>query len=157
MFKLASIACLLFSLANGLLAASAPAQPAYPSSDDSSDGPAMPSPSYCALLKSPKRYAGKLVRLHASWRFGFETSLLYDKGCSQPFHTWLGFADEKALCPKTKEMQSLLSRSDKEAEITAVGRLYGPGRYGHLGDYQFQFVVVCLEKVKVTASEMQER
>jgi hypothetical protein len=157
MFKLAAITCLLFSLANGLLPASAPAQPAYPSYSDSTDGQALPSPSYCVLLESPKRYAGKLVRLRASWRFGFETSLLYDKGCSQQSHTWLEFADEKALCPQTKEKQSLLSRSDKEAEITVVGRLYGPGRYGHLGDYQFKFVVVCLEKIKVTASEMQER
>jgi hypothetical protein len=108
---------------------------------------------YCALLKDATRYKGKLVRLKATWQFGFETTCLYDPTCSEQPKAWLEFADEKLLCPDTQKNRTLPGASDKEAEVTVVGRLYGPGRYGHLGAYEFKFVVVCLEKLNVTASD----
>lgn len=154
MFKLAAITCLLF-LSAGFLAARVPARPAEALPGQSADERALPSLSYCELIKSPELYAGKLIRLRASWRFGFETSALYDKDCPPHSQSWFEFADEKALCPQTKAKQGLIGRNDKEAEITVVGRLYGPGRYGHLSAYEFKFECVCLKEVKVTASETQ--
>lgn len=122
-------------------------------SSDSVDDQAIPSVSYCGILKDPKAYTGKLVRIKAVWQFGFEITSLYDRKCREKPQAWLEFADEKHLCPETNRNLSIPGRSDKEAEVTVTGRLYGPGRYGHLGGYQFKFVVVCLEKVKVISSD----
>lgn len=114
---------------------------------------AITSVSYCEILKAPQSYRGRLVRVSAVWKFGFETSSLYDQKCAELSKTWLEFADEKELCPETEKNRKVPIRGDKEANVTVTGKLYGPGRYGHLGDYQFRFVVNCLEKIKVTASD----
>lgn len=153
MLKLISIAFLLFSFADCSLLIGRSAQPNKAVRDNPSDAEAASPLSYCGLLKTPNRYAGKLVRVNASWQFGFETTSLYDPKCPRQPKAWLEFADDKDVCPETKENRSAPGKSDKEADVTVVGRLYGPGRYGHLGDYQFKFVVVCMEKIKVTSSE----
>ena len=152
MSRLTSITLLLI-FTNCSLVASQPARPDNTSRGNVSDTQTIPSLSYCALVKSPKLYAGKLVRIKAIWQFGFETTFLQSRDCSEQPQAWLEFADEKALCPETKENRNAPGQSDKEADVTAVGRLYGPGRYGHLGDFQFKFVVVCLENIKVASSE----
>jgi hypothetical protein len=153
MLKLISITLLLFSLTNCPLTAGQSAQSKNASRDNPADAQAVSSLSYCALLKAPDHHAGKLVRINASWQFGFETSFLYDPKCPRQPKAWLEFADEKEICPETKENRDAPGKSDKEADVTVVGRLYGPARYGHLGDYEFKFVVVCMEKIKVTSSD----
>lgn len=122
--------------------------------NSSADARAIPTLGYCVLLEHASVHVGKLVRLNATWQFGFETTLLNDRTCPQQPVAWLEFADEKALCPQTRKNRSAPGQSDKEADVTVVGRLHGPGRYGHLGDYQFKFVVACLEKIKVTSSDL---
>lgn len=123
-------------------------------SNNSSKTQTIPSISYCALLKNPKLYSGKTVRIKAVWQFGFETTSLQDRQCIDQPKAWLEFADEKQLCPETKKNRTLPKQSDKEADVTVTGRLYGSGRYGHLGDYQFKFVVECMENIKVTSSDL---
>jgi hypothetical protein len=152
--KLISITFLLFSLINCSLQVCQSGQTDNTPRDKSSGARAIPSLSYCALVKAPSLYADKLVRINASWQFGFETTSLYDRDCPDQPKTWLEFADENKLCPETQKNRTAPGKSDKEADVTLVGRLYGPGKYGHLGDYQFKFVVVCMEKIKVTSSDM---
>jgi hypothetical protein len=144
-----SVVSILVSLV--LLTGSSVAGGPYPSSSPS-ERQNVPIISYCDLLKDQKLYDGKLVRLKASWRFGFETTCLYDPQCSELPKAWLEFGDEKDLCRETAAKRTVPVQSDKEAEVTVTGTLQGPGRYGHLGDYQFKFVVQCLEKIKVTSS-----
>lgn len=154
MLKIVPIALLLISLSHSTMPVSESAQPVNRQRDSSSDTRAIPSLRYCVLLKHPGVHKGKLIRLNATWQFGFETTLLCDRECPEQPGAWLEFADEKELCPETSKNRSAPGQSDKEADVTVVGRLYGPGRYGHLGDYQFKFVVVCLEKIKVTTSAL---
>lgn len=154
MFKIVPIALLLFSLSPSTIPVSGSAQRVDRPPDSSADARAIPSLRYCVLLEHPSGHIGKLVRLNAAWQFGFETTFLHDRECPGQPGAWLEFADEKELCPETKKNRSAPGQSDKEADVTVVGRLYGPGRYGHLGDYQFKFVVTCLEKIKVTSSDL---
>jgi hypothetical protein len=157
MFKLVSIIFLLFSFSNCLHSVRQPAQPGNTNRNDSSDTEIIPSLSYCALLKSPSRYDGKLIRVKASWQFGFETTFLYDRLCPEQPKAWLEFVDDKDTCPETKKNRGAPGKNDKEADVTVTGRLYGPGRYGHLGSYEFKFVVVCMEEIKVTVSDNTEK
>ena len=152
MSRLISITCLLM-LTSCSLMASQHVRSNNSSGGNGSDTEAIPSLSYCALVKSPKLYSGKLVRIKATWQFGFETTSISDRECSGQPQAWLEFADEKELCPRTKENRNAPGQTDREADITVVGRLYGPGRYGHLGDFQFKFVAVCLEDIKVAPSD----
>jgi hypothetical protein len=154
MFKIIPIALLLFSLTQSTIPASESAQRVNRPRNSSADARAIPSLRYCVLLEHQKVHIGKLVRLDATWQFGFETTFLRDRECPQQPGAWLEFADEKELCPETKKNRSAPGQSDKEADVTVLGRLYGPGRYGHLGDYQFKFVAACLEKIKVTSSDL---
>ena len=148
MFKLVAIIFLLCVVSINHLV-----QPATLALDLPAATRKVPTLAYCALLKDATRYKSKPVRLKATWQFGFETTCLFDPACAEQPKAWLEFADEKLLCPETQKLRVLPGPSDKEAEVTVVGRLYGPGRYGHLGAYEFKFVVVCLEKLNVTASD----
>jgi hypothetical protein len=153
MLKIAPIALLLFSISHATTPINRSTRPVS-SRNSSTEARTIPTLGYCALLEHATTHVGKLVRLKATWQFGFEATLLNDRKCPQQPGAWLEFADEKELCPQTRKNQSTPGHSDKEADITVVGRLYGPGRYGHLGDYQFKFVAVCLEKIKVTSSDL---
>lgn len=154
MLKIVPTALLLFLLPNSTISVSGTAKRVNRPLYNSTEARAIPALGYCVLLKQPKRFVGKLVRLNASWQFGFETTFLHDRSCPQHPGAWLEFADEKELCPETKKNRSVPTQSDNEAAVTVIGRLYGPGRYGHLGDYQFKFVVTCIEKIKVTSSNL---
>jgi hypothetical protein len=152
MLKLIFIILLLFLPGNYLHIVSQPAQSKNIQPDDSSDKKSIPSLSYCDLLKSHSRYARKLVRLKAAWRFGFEHSFLYDKQCDQHPRAWIEFVDDKDACPASKKNRTIPVQTDLEADVTVTGKLYGPGHYGHLGFYDYKFVITCLEEIKVTAS-----
>src|SRR4051812_45169733 len=130
MLKLISVMLLLFSFANCLHSVRQPAQPDDTNRNDSSDTKSIPSLSYCDLLKSHGRYDGKLVRVKASWHFGFESSFIEGKECSGQPKAWLEFVDDKDACPKSKENRDAPGKQDKEADVTVVGRLYGPANYG---------------------------
>lgn len=157
MLKFISITFFLFTFVNCLHTVNQPGQPNNINRNDSSDTKSIPTLSYCDLLKSHSRYSGKLVRLKASWRFGFERSFLSGKECSEQSMAWLEFVDDKDACPQSKENRTLPGANDKEADVTVVGRLYGPGKYGHLGAYEYKFVVTCMEKIKVTVADNTEK
>jgi hypothetical protein len=157
MVKLLSLTLLLFSLVNCLHWVSQSAQLDNINRHDSSTTKAIPSLSYCDLLQSHSRYTGKLVRIKASWQFGFERTFLYARECSQQPKAWLEFVDDKDACPRSKKNRDAPGKHDKEADVTVAGKLYGPSRYGHLGAYEYKFVVVCMEEIKVTASDLTEK
>ena len=154
MLKLISIIFLLFSITDCLGQVSRPVNSDDKKRNNSSDTQAISSLSYCELIKSPGRYEGKLIRIKASWQFGFENTFLHDKACPERPQAWLEFVDDKQACPKSKENRDAPGKHDKGADVTVVGRLYGPGRYGHLGAYEFKFVVTCMEEIKITDSDL---
>jgi hypothetical protein len=114
----------------------------------------LPMVKYCELIERHTRYSGKTVRVSASWKFGFETTFLFDGKCPKEPGAWLEFADDKDTCPETKKNRDAPGPHDREAEVIVTGRLVGPGRYGHLGAYEYKFVVTCLEKIKITGSDL---
>ena len=109
---------------------------------------------YCKLLEGARRYSGKQVRVTAHWRFGFETTILFEPACPERTGAWLEFADDSLSCPESERNRNAPGPHDKEAEVIVTGRLIGPGRYGHLGAYEYKFVATCLEKIKITDSDL---
>jgi hypothetical protein len=48
-----------------------------------------PTVSYCDLMSSPEQYRGKVVRVSAIYRYGFEWSELYCLECISAARTWV--------------------------------------------------------------------
>ena len=157
MLKLVSVTFLLFLFANCPQPVRQPAPPDAVNRNESSDKRSIPTLSYCDLIKSHGRYEGTPVRLKASWTFGFETSFLNGKDCSEQAKAWVEFVEDKDACSQSKKNRNTVGQNDKEADVTVVGRLFGPGRYGHLSAYEYKFVVTCLENLKVTDSGNTEK
>ncbi len=110
----------------------------------------VPTISYCELFREPNLYQGKLVRVAATWNYGFEWSYLYHRECMSRGHeAWVEFVDEDEVCPQTKKVSKKLKDGfDNKADVVVVGTLSGRGGYGHLNGYQYQFTIKCLEKAK---------
>jgi len=111
----------------------------------------VPSLSYDELILNKDAYLGKTVRLKAFWNYGFEwSSLCGESDCrNSELQTWLEFVDEDDLCKGSKAQ--LKKGSSKHfnngAEVVFVGKL-SSGRFGHMGAYDYQFTVSCVENFK---------
>ena len=130
-----------------LLLASLGSHPTQAKPDASESAPTI---SYCELLREPNLYQGKLVRVAATWNYGFEWSYLYHRECmSRENKAWVEFVDEDEECPQTNKVSMRLKDGfDNKADVVAVGTLAGGGGYGHMNGHQYQFTIKCLEKAK---------
>jgi hypothetical protein len=110
----------------------------------------VPTISYCELLREPNLYQGKLVRIAATWNYGFEWSYLYHRECmEQRNKAWVEFVDDEEGCPQTEKVSKRLKDGfDNKADVVAVGTLSGGGGYRHMNGYKYQFTIKCLEKAK---------
>src|ERR1041384_890226 len=112
---------------------------------------------YCQLLKDPKRFHNKVVRVNAVFGRGFEKSSLSDEGdCSRgksgsaQSDTWV--SQDKAF---VVDGDSEEAKNNQKVSgfgkwwITAVGRFRrgeGPQRFGHLGCCKYEFALIKIEK-----------
>ena len=105
----------------------------------------IPTVSFCDLVRNPKLYDGKVVRVSAFYRIGFEWSQMYCADCAERDEsTWVEYEDEGEMCRGSKE-----PKDNRTSSVVFVGKFYGSGgRYGHLKAYKFKFVVSCVEKSK---------
>ena len=122
---------------------------------------------FCELAKHPKGYVNKVVRSEMNYIGWWESSYLYGEACNEDkykIHNALDCpGDGMCLdctpgddtCKKRyEEVWTALApylRSDKEGfasrvRAVVVGRLIGPGHYGHLGGFRYEFRIRKVEK-----------
>ena len=113
---------------------------------------------YCELMKNPKRYHDKVVRVNALFSRNFEVSSLHDEeDCTKgkpdytsQSSTWVGY-------DKTFAMEGDSDEAKKNQDvsgfgtwwITAVGRFRraeGDQRFGHLACCKYSFALMKIEK-----------
>ena len=113
---------------------------------------------YCELMKNPKRYHDKVVRVNALFSRNFEVSSLHDEeDCTKAKQdytsqssTWVGY-------DKTFAMEGDSDEAKKNQDvsgfgtwwITAVGRFRraeGDQRFGHLACCKYSFALMKIEK-----------
>ena len=111
---------------------------------------------YCQLLKDPKRFHNKVVRVNAVFERGFEKSSLSDEGdCSKgksgsaQSDTWVS-QDKAFVVDGDSEEAKNNQRVSGFGKwwITAVGRFRrgeGPQRFGHLGCCKYDFALIKIE------------
>lgn len=111
---------------------------------------------YCDLLRNPTSYDGKVVRVRATYRYGFEWSEIYCTGCSVKGSTWLDFDESyesrtKRGVKKKLEGDSFLGRT---VNIVAVGKFIGSGGgYGHMNGYNYMLLVQSVERAEVILND----
>jgi hypothetical protein len=115
----------------------------------------IPTVAFCDLLRHPELYDQKTVRVQAVYRYGFEWSELYCLSCLESGRTWVDFGDLFNSSTKPKVAKKISDGGDKgrTVNIVAVGKFYGSGRHGHLGGYNFKFVISCLEQAEVILND----
>src|SRR4051812_7831273 len=67
------------------------------SKPSASAAPEVLNVAYCELLRDPAAYNGKIVRVRATYRYGFEWSQFYCTDCSEGRTTWVDFDESYDL------------------------------------------------------------
>ena len=103
---------------------------------------------FCDLVRDPKLYDGKLVRVRAIFSSNFEKSVLSAPDCPAEA-TWLHVPDSYASCTKRKVQKKFEDAPwGQGRDIVIIGRLESKGNYGHLGMYPYRFVATCVENIQ---------
>ncbi|HEX8738346.1 MAG TPA: hypothetical protein VF721_23645 [Pyrinomonadaceae bacterium] len=111
----------------------------------------VPTLSYDELMRNKEAYFGKTVRLKAFWNYGFEwSSLCGEADCRKAgVKTWLELLDEDDLCKGSKAQlkKGSTKHINNSAQVVFVGK-FSSGTFGHMGAYNYQFTVSCVEGFK---------
>jgi hypothetical protein len=110
---------------------------------------------FCDLVHDPNKYAGKEVTVRASYKFGFEWSYLYCLSCLEEGKPWLElplhFDD---LDRTTRKAIQHLPEYAGTVNLTVSGVLVGPGAYGHMNGYRYEFKARTVSNVVVLIKGM---
>lgn len=113
---------------------------------------------YCELMKNPKRYHDKVVRVNALFGRDFEQSSLFaEEDCSKgkpdnasPSATWVSYYKTYVIDGDSEEAKNNRNVSGFGTwAITAVGkfrRAEGDQRFGHLLCCKYDFALIRIEK-----------
>jgi|SRR5215469_14672285 len=109
----------------------------------------VPTVAYCDLIRNPDIYSGKLVRISAVYRVGYEWQEFYCLDCFElERRMWVEFDTEESSCPK-RVSKRLTKVWEGTFSMTVVGEFQSSGgRYGHENGYRYRFMVKCVEAQK---------
>jgi hypothetical protein len=105
--------------------------------------------SFCELVRDPAMYDGKLVKVRATYRYGFEWQELYCLGCLDRGKAWSEFAHEL-----DRGSRRALRRAPKYAgvvNVTVTGVFKGEGHFGHLNGYRYMVVMSKIEDLRIVS------
>jgi len=122
---------------------------------------------FCEMAKRPKDYVNKLIRVEVNYIGWWESSYLYGDSCNEDkykIHNALDCPGD-GMCldctpgddtckQKYEEVWGALAsyfRSDKDKFASRVrgilvGRLIGPGHFGHMSGFRYEFRIRNVEK-----------
>ena len=102
----------------------------------------------CDVLKNPNQYQGKELVITAGFRVGFEWQALVCYDCASTatksattsariYDVWVNFEQGVKGASKLPKVKGF----DQLEKVIFRGTFEGPGTYGHLGGYRYQFNV----------------
>jgi hypothetical protein len=110
--------------------------------------------SYCDLVRNAERYNGRVVRVSAIYRYGFEWSELYCLECVNEAPTCIDF-DESFVSSTKKSVRKKIGDhgfKGRTVKVIMVGR-FGMGGCGQMGASRFRLLVSRLEKADILLNE----
>jgi hypothetical protein len=101
------------------------------------------------IYKLPQCFNNKLVRIVGIYRIAFENSDLYDPtGSGSSWLTSQKFYPIIERCSSPEALKSLDRKNGGTFGIVAMGIFNTGDGYGHLGGWNSEFQMICLEEVK---------
>lgn len=116
----------------------------------------VPTVAYCDLIRNPKLYCDKLIRIRVLYRYGYEWSQFYCPECLSEGETWVDFEKSFKSCTRSEVSRRIGDNGFKgrTVELLVVGKFYGSDvGYGHMNAYRFKFVVSCVEAAKIMLND----
>jgi hypothetical protein len=107
---------------------------------------------FCELMRDPEKYNGKLVKVRATWIYGFEWSYLHCLDCDG--RVWLDTSELDEQSEKT------LKHTPKGAGIVNVdvaGEFQAGGSFGHMNGYKYQLKAHTIASPAVISKGMKGR
>lgn len=104
---------------------------------------------FCDLMEDPGKYNEKLVRVRATWTYGYEWSYLHCLGCEG--RVWL---DTSEL---DEQSERAVKHTPKDAALVNVdveGIFEAGGSFGHLNGYKYQFKAHTIANPEVISKGM---
>ncbi len=105
--------------------------------------------SFCEIVKNPRLYFDKVVRLNASWQQGYEGSWLVDYDCAEKVRVGFKQVPREQWCDAPgKSFDELRERKyGGRADLVLIGKLENKRRTRSFFNYDYLFVASCIEKV----------
>ena len=91
-----------------------------------SSSPPAPTMKFCELMQYPDKYNGKLVKVRATWVYGFEWSYLHCLGCEG--RVWL---DTSGLDERSERTAKHTPKAAAIVNIDVEGIFQSGGGFGH--------------------------
>ncbi len=104
---------------------------------------------FCDLMRNPAEYSGKLVKIRATWVYGFEWSYLHCLDCEG--RVWL---DTSQI---DEQSEKALKHTPKGAAIVNMdveGVFQTGGSFGHLNGYRYQLLAYTVKNLRVISKGM---
>jgi hypothetical protein len=122
--------------------------PKFAAQSDSSIQEEIPTVDFCSMVRQPRRYFDKTVRIEAAWASGYEFAYLSEDRCAPKFRYEIavGFLEKplsEEILMNVRKIQS--HEYGGRAIIRAVGILRNPGKY--YGYYRYRFEILRIEDV----------
>jgi len=110
--------------------------------------------SFCNLLQSAEKFEQQAVRVKAIFRRGFEKSEFYSLKCSTDKRVWVTGGTNTKCQNAGRVDETKFDGGECTVGIIVVGRLTGRnGNYGHLGAFNYEFKIDCVERYEVLDSK----
>lgn len=84
-------------------------------------------------MRHPEEYNGKLVKVRATWVYGFEWSYLHCLGCDGK--VWL---ETSELDDKSEKTLRHTPKEDAIVNVDVAGIFEAGGGFGHMNGYKYQ-------------------
>lgn len=113
----------------------------------------IPTVNYCEIIKNPQNYNGKIVKIFAEQRSGFEFSGLGSQDCANDYGQIWAEWEKYESCGDEKTARLLVNRykgiENNYLEGIFVGKFFvkekGISGFGHMNAKPFQISISCVE------------
>ena len=106
----------------------------------------------CDLIQHPEKYNGQMVKIRATWIYGFEWSYLHCIDCDS--RVWLDTSDLDE--PSQKAIRHV-PKGAGMVNIDAEGVFQAGGTFGHLNGYRYQLKAHSIANPAVISKGLKTR
>jgi hypothetical protein len=117
-----------------------------------SSEPPLPTTKLCELMRIPENYNGKLVKVRATWVYGYEWSYVHCLDCDE--RVWL---DTSELDERSEKMVKHAPKYSGIVNIDVEGIFQAGGTFGHMNGYKYQLKAHTINNPAVISRGMKAR